>query len=44
MPQNNFLDEMKSIKNVMKESGQKLVFKSSVATRDKFKEMINKEP
>ena len=44
MPQNNFLDEMKAIKSVMKESGQKLVFKSAVATRDKFKEMINKEP
>lgn len=28
----------------MKESNQQLVFKSSVATRDRFKEMIGKEP
>ena len=40
----NFVNEIKAIKKVMKQSGQELVFKSNVATKDNFIDMMNKGP
>ena len=40
----NYMNEMKQIKHQMKQSGYSLVFKSSVATKKHFTDMLTQEP
>ena len=43
-PALNFQKEAEIIKEALKESGQKIIYQSKVATKDNFEQIINKEP